>query len=422
MNKNYVFGAIALLFIVVGVAGFLLFMNRVSVTKVGTIPEGSQVLGFYVSPDLNSFAYRAKKEGKFSIVHNGDSGKSYDNVYGLVFSPDSKQYAYIAEIDRKKVFVLNGKEGNFYDRINKNPKPRFDSEGNFIYDAVSGDMEFLRIVNNVEGDSYLRSLNYKMSPSGKTLVVKNKRDGEWFVGLVSKDTLEGFNGRLYLSIFDYVWGPNEHFAYSAIDESSMFFIVDGKEGRPYGLIYEFTWSQDGENYAYVAKLNDGKMIAVLNGEEMGDKYTLVTGLTFSPDGEQLAYRGYYKNGGVDIIVNGKKIAKYDQVSNIAFSPDGTQLSYTAVENGKIIVVKNDETIGQYDMWFGMESDSSFSKDGNHFAYTVLRDDKSFVVLDGKEESKYDSVYISEGSFDEDEKTFSYLAILGNDILRVVNSI
>ncbi len=424
MNKIYIFGIIAILFIVTSAVGFWLFANQantvVDVTKIGTILEGSQVLGFYVSPDSNSFAHRVKEGGKFSIVHNGDTGKSYDKVYGLIFSPDSKQYAYIAEIDRKKVFVLNGKEGNFYDAINKNPEPRFDSEGDFVYDAISGDMEFLRITNNIEGDSYLRSLNYKTSPSGKTFVVKNERDGKWFVDLLSKDTSRVYSGELYLSVFDYVWGPNEHLAYSAIGDDSMFFVIDGKEGRPYGIIYEFTWSQDGENYAYAAKFNDGKMVAVLDGEEVGDRYALVTGLEFSPDGKQLAYRGYYKNTGVDVIVNGEKVAKYDQVSNIAFSPDGTQFSYVAVENGKRIVVIDGETIGWYNMRYNVELTSPFSRDGKHFAYTVSRDGESFVVLNGKEGNKYDNVYISKNSFNEDEKTFSYLAILGSDILRVVN--
>jgi len=272
-------------------------------------------------------------------------------------------------------------------------------------------------------------LNQTPSPDGKGFAYKIKSGKGWKVNYTTKNITGeyiGYDGKEYFDVSFFKWSPDgKHFAYKSFDyDGKSIMIVDGKEEKPYGLISKFKWSLDGKSYAYVGQFDTGGMAAVLNGEEVGDKYTLVQGLTFSPDGKQFAYRGYYKNGGVDIIVNGKKVAKYDQISSIVFSSDGTQLSYAVVENNKRIVIKDGEIIGQYDVLSSVGPDLSFSRDGKHFAYTVSssRGGKSFIVLDGKDGGKYDSVYTSEGSFNEDGKTFSYLAISGSDILRVVNSI
>jgi len=436
MNKNYIFGIITVLFIVVGVIGLWFFTNQtnvtVSVTKIGTIPEGSQVLGFYVSPDLSSFAYRTKNGDKFSAVYDGKTSKYFDNVYDFVFSPDSKQFAYTAEEGGKMQVVLNGKEGKLYDVVSRpvfgstGNLPYFDLSGNFFYKGTVGNKQFIVIDGN-EVKSWELFLNQTPSPDGNGFAYKFKSGKGWIVNYTTKNSAGeyvGYDGKEYFDVSFFKWSPDgKHFVYKAFDyDGKSIMIVDGKEEKPYGLINEFKWSSSGKSYAYVGQFDTGGMVAVLNGEEVGDKYTLVTGITLSLDGEQLAYRGYYKDVGVDVIVNGKKIAQYNQVSGIVFSPNGAQIAYFAVEDGKKIVVKNGEIIGRYDMWYGVGPLSFFSIDGEHFAYTASEDDKFFVVLDGKEGDKYDSVYISEGSFNEDEKTFSYLAISKSDILRVVNSL
>ncbi len=348
MNKKYIFGIITILFIVVSAVGFWLFANQanttVDVTKIGEISEGSQVLGFYVSPDLNSFAYRVKEGDKFSAVYDGKTSKYFDNVYDFVFSSDSKQFAYTAEEGGKMLIVLNGKEGKLYDKVSRpvfgstGNLPYFDLDGNFFYKGTIGSKQFV-VVDGKEVKSWELFLNQTPSPDGNGFAYKIKSGDGWIVNYTTKDSTGeyiGYDGKEYFNVSFFKWSPDgKRFAYQAFDyDGKSIMIVDGKEGKPYGLISEFKWSSDSKSYAYVGQLNTGDMVAVLNGGEVGDKYVLVQGLTFSPDGKQLAHRGYYKNGGVDIIVNGEKKAQYDQVSNVAFNSDGTQLSYVAVENGK----------------------------------------------------------------------------------------
>ncbi len=146
---------------------------------------------------------------------------------------------------------------------------------------------------------------------------------------------------------------------------------------------------DGKKYDAAA--GNGKLIAVVDGQEVGKRYDSLGGISlgeiiFSPDGKRVTYVA--GNGGKwFVVVDGREGKQYDGlVGGLSFSPDSRHVAYTASADGKSFAVVDGKEGKRYD---GLGVTPTFSPDGKRVAYAAQAGGKQFAVVDGKEGVHYE---------------------------------
>ena len=116
--------------------------------------------------------------------------------------------------------------------------------------------------------------------------------------------------------------------------------MDGNEGKAYPFIGVDTllFSPDSQRVGYIAS-GDDKWFVVVDGKE-GRRYGMVDSLTFSPDSQRVAY-GIQTGEGWVVVVDGNEGRTYDDIitheGGVVFdAPD--KLHYLAVQGNKVILV------------------------------------------------------------------------------------
>ena len=394
-------------------------------TKLATIPLNiaTEIMELpFFSPDGTKVAYAVPKDGKWTIMVNGEGGKLYDDVmlfpFSNPFSPNSKKLAYIAQKDGKFFVVINGEEGEKYERIEIWSLVFSPDSQKIAYVANKNGKQFL-VVNGKEGKYYDKILPYLtieetknhfaetlrtpvFSPDSQKIAYIAQREGKWFVIIDDKEYGP------YNSVSGLSFSPDgQHITYLAYTEKGVTRIIDGKETEIVGPI---AFGPDGK-IAYVTWKNNQQFI-IINGVEKEVKgNSPIIELVLSPDGKRIAYRTENFIG-----IDGKEGNIYDWVGKPVFSPDSQRIAYVAKKGGKWFVAIDgkeevyEDLLDPYSSTI-VSDPIVFSPDSQKVAYRAKRNNKMFIVVNGKEGKEYNYVYPP--VFSPDGKYIAYGAILLN---------
>jgi Tol biopolymer transport system component len=197
-------------------------------------------------------------------------------------------------------------------------------------------------------------------------------------------------------------------------------IIDGKEGKIYSNIAEFTFSPDGRWVAYLAA-QGGKWHIVSNDRE-GGGYDELGRPTYSPDGSTLAYAAGLGSEKF-VVINGKRQKVYASIGEPEFSPDSKRLVYLAdlSADGPTLLVDSGKEGKHYE---GIREQLYFNTSGQHLAMVAFTGEHQMVVVDGVEGNPYDMIITQGGGkvqFDDEER-FHYLAVKKGELFLVEETI
>lgn len=427
-------GFVAITWILLGAfpaeAGTNSNLGRLTVREVllGKLPIAAKNAAAVLSDDCQHVAIPCQRGLRWTILHDGVEGQTYQSVNSMMFSRSSGRLAYVARKGlNEDVLVLGGKEilvrhGIAPDSV------KFSPDG-LRYAYVIG------ISNSLGGGSPMYDVDEKgasLAGSGAT----GKKRMLW--GGPSRVVVDGKESRDYLSVATrkIMFSPDgKHVAYhaSAFQRPTTpdlgVVVRDGVESNPYQGILEGTpvFSPDSQHLAFAGE-RDGKWFAVHDGKE-GEPYDgiFTDSLKFTPDSQRLVYRArrgdrwYLVVGGKETrpvdndefgdpiyrpdsqrmaiatgsdsrshwIIDGKPEQMYDGVSDLSFSPDSNRFTYMGKRGNRWHIVTDGAESRAYDRF--VKSPVCFSPDSRHVAYLTERDGKFRLVLDGKEGSEYDWV-------------------------------
>lgn len=178
--------------------------------------------------------YKIKKGDQWAVVIDGQESEAYDAVASPAFSLDGTQFAYSATLDGKTFLVINGiAQETSYNSITE-------------------------IVFSPDG----QQIAYMANKNEKYVVVLNQKEGKEYAEI---GELETKTGTAYI-IFS---SDSQSFAYKVIQEEQQFMVINTQEGKRYDSISNFTFSDEGHEYAYEAE-DDGREIIVVNDREVSN--------------------------------------------------------------------------------------------------------------------------------------------------------
>ena len=307
----------------------------------------------------------------------------------IIMSQDGRHVAYVAIVGGKNIVVVDGEEGQSYDAISGVPIFSPNSQ-RLAYLAVAG-TEQMVVVDGIEGTPY---------------------EG---IGRHAVCTLEGDDQVCSEILFS---PDSQHVAYVALDNGSVFTVVDEQPGETYFSIVGLTYSPDGEKLAYMAG-GFGDRVVVGGDEQPEYENILASSIVFSPDGQRLAYVAEEADQQF-VVANGIEGERYDDVdtTSIIFSPDSRQVAYLASKEGKVFAVVDGEAGKAYDRI--MPGSLQFSQDSGRVAYGAVAGKHEFVVVDGEEGARYDIIGFDSVMFSPDSLQVAYVAVEGEQNYPVVD--
>ena len=313
--------------------------------------EFDQIGNVAFSPDGKRVAYGIAVGNKQSFVVDEKVGgeKEYERVAGNTFtwSPDSKRYAYVAVRDTdpsedgqnlKVLVVTDGKEGKLYDQI---ARPQFTPDSkSLLYVCLQSNKtatpptaKGILVTDEKEGKPYdlLVSESLRISPDSKRIafIAADKAVSPDKVFYVIDGTQSALYDNLVKNAFHFS-PDSKRIAFQAVRAKGAAFIINGIEGKEYTEIVAAQFSPDSNRFAYLARKEGGKSVAVIDGTE-GPLFDGVASLTFSTDGKRMAYLGSREGKSFAIVdgIQGKDYLGGVLPQNVAFSPDGKYLAYEA---------------------------------------------------------------------------------------------
>jgi Tol biopolymer transport system component len=391
--------------------------------------------GGVFSPDSQHVAYLArryvKSDVEYVLMIDGQEREVFTKspAWKLSFTPDSRRVVWAEDVGgsyQVRETSVDGKEP----RVERKYGPAKLSM-DFFY-GPAGQLGFVAsdearnqfiVYDGVEHTQKFKQLtNLQLSRDGKHVAYVGEPESFRRVVVVDGKASKPYGGldgdfvknSLALS------PVGGRYAYGIKDRAGQKAVVDGKEGKAYSAVAEFTFSPDGKWLAYWAA-QAGKLHVVIEGKE-GAAYDELGLPTFSPDGATLAY-GAGLGQRKFIVVNGQPQTAYASIGEPAFSPDGKRLVYIAdlTANGPTLLVDSGKEGKHYD---GIEEDLYFSAGGQHVAMVAHVGDEELVVVDGVEGKPYDLIITLGGGkvqFDSEER-FHYLAVKGGELFLVDESI
>ena len=396
---------------------------------LGKLPIMAKNSAAVLSSDCQHVAIPCQRGLRWTVLHDGAEGPSYQGVHSLTFSPVGARLAYVGKKGlNQDVLVLDGKEGLVQHSIAPNSL-KFSPDGLRYAYAIG--------VSNSLGDNPpLFEVDEKgASPAGPNVTAKKRMR----YGGATRVVVDGKESRDYFSVATrkILFSPDSrHVAYhaSASERPTMpdlsVVVRDGVESKPYVQILEGTpvFSPDSQHLAFAGK-RDGKWVLVLDGKESeaydgiddsffafspdsrhlvsrarhGDRwFALVDGkelkltedgasgwVVFSPNSQRMAvvlFRGDKQNW----LIDGKFDPTFDSVAKLTFSPNNQRFTYPGARGNQWYAVTDGVESRGYEMIINSPG-TPFSPDSHHVAYLTKRDAKFRLLLDGKEGSEYDHV-------------------------------
>ncbi|MFA4817879.1 MAG: hypothetical protein WC608_04135 [Parcubacteria group bacterium] len=219
--------------------------------------------------------YKIKKGGQWVVEIDGKEGEVYDAVASPAFSLDGTQFAYSATLNGKTFLVING--------IAQETQ----------YNSIT------EIVFSPDG----QQIAYMANKNEKYVVVLNQKEGKEYEEI---GELETKTGTAYI-IFS---SDSQSFAYKVIQEEQQFMVINTQEGRRYDSISNFSFSDDGHEYAYEAE-DDGREIIVVNGKEVSNTPADTPDDSGSPDdspgSSDTDYSTHFRNGKKDLHLDPNRL-------------------------------------------------------------------------------------------------------------------
>ncbi len=322
--------------------------------------------------DISIDVQRASGGGVEAIVVNGKKQPLYDGVYAPKLSANGKHYAYcaVSKAAKKQFPIIDGKKQDEFDWCTGIV---FSPDGNRYAYIAGVDGSAFAVVDGKAGRRY---------PCKTSEVITT---GRYF-------GYHYFNGPELI-----VWGPRSRKVAYVLSEfwgtTGRVFVNEKQISPLESKISLSEWSEDGKHLAYIAGVEGGKEVMVLDGKKLED-HGDICDFGFSPDGDQLAYIVSDSEPGQPpcrVICNGRsgprfyapsvsgKISWVHNVNGVAFSPDGRHLAYVARDSthgGKWFVMLDGRKLKKYD---DILTVSAFR--GNRVVYiAVLKGDRTTRVV------------------------------------------
>ncbi len=222
--------------------------------------------------------YKIKKGDQWVVVIDGQESEAYDAVASPAFSLDGTQFAYSATLNGKTFLVING-------LAQETP-----------YNSIA------EIAFSPDG----QQIAYVANKNEKYVVVLNQKEGREYQEI---GKLETKTGSVYL-IFS---SNSQNLAYKVIENQQQFMVVNGREGKRYDSISNFTFSDDGSQYAYEAE-KDGRVIIVVDNKEVSNTPAGPSGSPGSPTDSSDSssssapdYSTHFRNGKKDMHLDPNRL-------------------------------------------------------------------------------------------------------------------
>lgn len=308
---------------------------------------------------IEKYAYSASRSS--TIVNNGKSGKTYQEIDSLTPSPDGKHIAYIAKADDKEFVVLDGVEGKKYDDI-KNLTFSPDSR-HIAYAAgedkyyqpdnpdkpISGSYKtktMFVVLDTAEGKKYdgvfvgsnfYTNYNPVFSRDSKKITYSALSNGKNIIA-ADNNELADYESQQYPQFI----GNTYDLIYTASENGKEFLVVAGRRQPSHDGIFatdKFPYfiGNDSSQIVYEAVDNNVRSV-ILNMVSYPVTSGVLDDLAFSTSGTYTAYyTGTINNK--DLYVNGQKVTTVQSdaelnVSSPLFSPDEQLLVYSDYDRGK----------------------------------------------------------------------------------------
>lgn len=335
-----------------------------------------------VSPDGLRVAYGAKAGDKWFVVVDSKEYGPFDDKGPPVFSPDSKHVAFEAQIGTLwHVFVDGVKSDGVVSYFDP---PLFSADSSRVVrlenteDGATFRMVFTDLSFNQPVVAVFNNGKYKASADFSRIAVVDRQELKFQVKLISIAQPEKVSaGAIYDEVRELAFSNDaQHLAYVAKKGAGFFLVLDGKEEAvPEG---EYPWPPvirpDGKGAGLIIVGSKGAFMHQAffdDGIRTPDKYKECADLTYSSDGKSHAYVAI-RDERFLIVTNGKEGPMFDRVISPKFSPDGKYLVYRARQDGKRFVVVADSTgkILKEHQRYERVFETTFTADGKSVAYGV----------------------------------------------------
>lgn len=288
--------------------------------------------------------YEAMKNGKWVIVADRHESQPFDSPLDMpLIGEDSKNLAYVEMHTgiRKSNLVVSSldmkqrSEGKSYDGITRIKGDKANSRLAYIVinkgkqAVVSATIPPSGKLQEEEGPAYDQILTLDISDDGAHLAYMARRDK---TVLLVKDGTELPFAEHEMRSQTQIAKDGRAFN-AGMTKGQFFTVMDGKRyGKAYDGIKDPVFSQDGSQFAFVARNGDKHRI-VVNGIDCPE-YDMVVGPMFSPDNSRLIYRARQDGKRFVVVadIKGKTLAehpKYDMVWQLSVTPDSKAVAYGA---------------------------------------------------------------------------------------------